>query len=73
MYKVSRVSPKYSKSDNKLIGYSILVRREWSDFNYSDFFTVEDMQKLYWVNNLDQAEQLVWKSVNLKTTIEIIK
>lgn len=73
MYKIYRVSPKYQKSDNKLIWYTLLVRRDNSDYNISEFYTTDDMVKLFNVSNLDQAKRLEWVEVEIEQVIRLKK
>lgn len=72
MYYIKSITPKFSKSDNKLIWYSIRVENDKWNYNFTDFFTIEDMEKLYKVSNQEQALKLKDKKVNLITKIEII-
>jgi len=73
MYKIYRVSPKYQKSDNKLIWYTVLVRRDNSEYNISEFYTTDDMVKLFNVSNLDQAKRLEWVEVEIEQVIRLKK
>lgn len=73
MYKIKSITPKYQKSDNTLLWYNILVENEKWTYNFSDFYSVVDIKKTFWVENPDGAKLLVWKEVNLITTIELKK
>lgn len=72
-YFVKYVSPKTDKSTNQVIGYTIMVENQKWNYNYSDFFSVEDMKKLYWCNNEKECLALQWKTVLLETIIHIQK
>lgn len=73
MYKIYKVSPKYQKSDNKLIWYNVLVRRDGSEYNVSEFYSTDDMLKLFNVSNLDQAKRLEWAGVEIEQVIRLKK
>lgn len=73
MYKIYKVSPKYQKSDNKLIWYNVLVRRDGSEYNVSEFYSTDDMLKLFNVSNLDQAKRLEWAEVEIEQVIRLKK
>lgn len=72
-YYVKYVSPKTDKSTNTVLWYTIMVENQKWNYNYSDFFSVEDMKKLYWCNTEKDCLELKWKSVELITTIKIQK
>ena len=72
-YHIKYVSPKYSKSDWKVLGYTIMVENEKWNYNYSDFFSVEDMKSIYGITSENDALNLKWKSAELITTIKINK
>lgn len=73
MYKINKVSPKYQKSDNKLLWYTLIVKRDGSDYNISEFYSVDDLAKLFDCSNLDQAMRLEWEEVVVEQVIKRIK
>lgn len=72
-YHVKYVSPKYWKADWKVLGYTIMVENEKWNYNYSDFFSVEDMKTLYWCTSESDCLNLKWKDVDLIVSIKIKK
>ena len=72
-YYVKYVSPKVSKATWKTDWYTIMVENDKWNYNYSDYFSVEDMKALYWCNTENDCFNLKWKTVELITTIKIIK
>ena len=74
MYKIKSITPKYWKSDSKLVWYNVVVENEKKTYNYSDFYTVEDIKKAFNVDwTPEGVKLLVGKEVNLITTIELKK
>ena len=74
MYKIKSITPKYQKSDWKLVGYNLVVENEKWTYNYSDFYSVEDIKKAFGVDwTPDWVKLLKDKEVNLITTIELKK
>lgn len=71
MYKIKSITAKYQKSDWKLLGYNVLVENEKWTYNFSDFYSVDDMKKTFWVDSVENARLLVGKQVELITNIEL--
>lgn len=72
-YFIKYVSPKVSKATWKVDWYTIMVENQKWNYNYSDYFSVEDMKVLYWCNSEKECLDLKWKTVELITTIKIQK
>lgn len=72
-YYVKYVSPKTSKSTWKVDWYTIMVENGKWNYNYSDYFSVEDMKNIYWCNTEKDCLDLKGKEVELITQIKIKK
>ena len=72
-YFVKYVSPKQDKTNWKVLWYTIMVENEKWNYNYSDFFSVEDMKSLYWCNTENDCLNLKGKEAILITSIQIKK
>lgn len=74
MYKIKSITPKYWKADWKLVWYNVVVENEKKTYNFSDFYTVDDIKKAFNVDwTPEGVKLLVWQEVNLITTIELKK
>ena len=72
-YSIKAITPKYQKSDNKLLWYNITVENDKKTYSYSDFYSVEDMKKSFNVENPESASLLVNKEAELIQTIILKK
>lgn len=72
-YYVKYVSPKVDKTNWKTLGYTIMVENDKGNYNYSDFFSVEDMKQIYWCNTERECLDLKGKEALLITNIQILK
>lgn len=72
-YFIEYITPKCDKSTWKTLWYTIRVINDKWTFNFSDFFSVEDMKTLYWCNTEIDCLNLRAKEVELITTIKIKK
>lgn len=70
-YKIKNVSVKFD-STWKAVAYSIIVCPKTNEeYTTSFFYTLEDAQKLLWINNKDQAMSLVWQSCQILKTLKL--
>lgn len=70
-YTVKSITPKYQKSDNKLMWFNITIENDKKTYSTSDFYSVEDMKKSFWVDTPENAKLLEWKTADLVQTIII--
>lgn len=70
-YVVKSITPKYQKSDNKLLWFNITVENDKKTYTYSDFYSVDDMKKSFGVETPENAKLLEWKSADLIQNIII--
>ena len=72
-YFIQYVTSKVSKSTWKIDWYTIRVVNDKKTYNYSDYFSVEDMKNIYWCNTENDCLNLKGKEVELITQIKIKK
>ena len=73
MFTIKSITPKYQKSDNKLMWYNVCVENDKKTYSYSDFYSVEDIKKSFGIESPDNAKLLVWKEAELIQTIILKK
>lgn len=72
-YYVKYVSPKTDKSTWKVLGYTIMVINDKESYNWSDFYSVEDMKTMFNCTTENDCLNLKGKECELNTTLKIKK
>lgn len=73
MYSIKSITPKYQKSDNKLLWYNVSVENDKKTYTTNDFYSVDDIKKCFNVDSPETAKLLIGKQVNIIQTIELVK